>query len=140
MKDTLVSGLEYQHRFIVPESKIVRNLYPESERFQDFPEVFATGFMVGLMEWACIELMAPHLDDGEGSLGVHINVSHEAPTPPGMTVSVEVRLDTIEKRILTFAVEAHDGLDRIGRGHHQRAIILLDQFNEKVAKKAMRVV
>ena len=138
MKDTLVPGLEYRHVFAVPESKTVRNLYPESERFQEFPEVFATGFMVGLMEWACIELMAPHLDDGEGSLGIHIDVSHEAATPPGMTVTVDARLISIEKRKLTFAIEAHDGQDLIGRGGHQRAIILLDRFNAKVAEKAAK--
>ncbi|MBL6931435.1 MAG: thioesterase family protein [Rhodospirillales bacterium] len=136
MKNTLIPNLEYQHCFTIPASKIVRNLYPESELFQNFPEVFATGFMVGLMEWACIELLAPHLEDGEGSLGIHIDVSHEAATPPGMTVCVSTTLITIENRKLTFAVEAHDGQDMIGRGHHQRAVILLDRFNEKVAKKA----
>lgn len=139
MKNTLIPGLEHQHLYQVPESKMVRNLYPESERFQDFPEVFATGFMVGLMEWACIELMAPHMEDGEGSVGIHINVSHEAATPPGMTVSVEARLEAIEGRKLTFAIEAHDGLDLIGRGFHQRAVILLDRFNEKVAEKAATI-
>lgn len=138
MKSTLVPGLEYQHIFSVPESKIVRNLYPESDLFQDFPEVFATGFMVGLLEWACIELITPHLDDGEGSLGIHVDVSHEAATPPGMTVSVDVRLESIDDRKLTFAVEAHDGLDLISRGHHQRAIIGLDRFNAKVAEKSAR--
>jgi len=138
MKDTLVPGLEYRHSFTVPESKMVRNLYPESVRFQGFPEVFATGFMVGLMEWACIELMAPHLEDGEGSLGIHIDVSHEAATPPGMTVSVDARLEAVEGRKLTFAVEADDGQDLIGRGHHRRAVIDLERFNDKVAEKAAR--
>lgn len=138
MKDTLVPGLEYQHRFTIPESKIVRNLYPESDLFQDFPEVFATGFMVGLLEWACIELITPHMDDGEGSLGIHVDVSHEAATPPGMTVSVDARLEAIENQKLTFLVQAHDGLDLISRGHHQRAIINLDRFNAKVAKKSAR--
>jgi len=136
MKDTLIPGLEYRHDFTVSESKIVRNLYPESEPFQDFPEVFATGFLVGLMEWACVELIAPHLDVGEGSLGIHVDVSHDAPTPPGMTVSVSARLDEVEGRRLGFSVEAHDGVDTISRGRHQRAVILLDRFNDKVAEKA----
>ena len=52
------------------------------------PDVFATGFMVGLMEWTCVQVLEPHLDEGEGSLGVHIDVSHAA-TAPGMTVTVE---------------------------------------------------
>lgn len=139
MKDSLKPGLEYRHDFTVTDSKIVRNLYPESEPFQNFPEVFATGFLVGLMEWACVELMAPHLDDGEGSLGVHIDVSHDAPTPPGMTVSINARLDSVEGRKLGFSVEAHDGIDMISRGHHQRVVIILDKFNDKVAEKAAAV-
>ena len=49
------------------------------------PDVFATGFMVGLMEWTCIQLLEPHLDAGEGSLGVHIDVSHKSATHAGMT-------------------------------------------------------
>ncbi|MHA1597503.1 MAG: thioesterase family protein [Alphaproteobacteria bacterium] len=136
MKDSLISGLQYRHEFTVSDSKVVRNLYPESELFQNFPEVFATGFLVGLMEWACVELITPHLDDGEGSLGIHIDISHDAPTPPGMTITVSARLDFVEGRKLSFSVEAHDGVDMIGRGHHQRAIILLDKFNDKVAEKA----
>lgn len=138
MKDTMIAGLQYQHDFTVSDSKIVRNLYPESEQFQEFPEVFATGFLVGLMEWACVELIAPHLDQGEGSLGVHVDISHEAPTPPGMTVTINARLEEVEGRKLGFSVEAHDGVDMIGRGHHQRVVILLDKFNDKVAEKAAR--
>ena len=53
------------------------------------PEVFATGFMVGLMEWTCLQLLAPHLDAGEGSLGIHIDMSHQAATPPGLTITVD---------------------------------------------------
>ena len=136
MKDSLNPGLEYRHEFTVSESKIFRNLYPESEPFQSFPEVFATGFLVGLMDWACVELMAPHMDDGEGSLGIHVDISHEAPTPPGMTITVSARLDSVDGRKLGFSIEAHDGVDMIGRGHHERAVILLEKFNSKVAEKS----
>ena len=60
MKDTLKAGLTYQFRFKVPDSKTVPALYPESEAFQQMPQVLATGYMVGLMEWACIEALRPH--------------------------------------------------------------------------------
>ncbi len=136
MKETLKPGLDYRHQFLVPESKLVRNLYPEAESFQDFPEVFATGFLVGLLEWACIELIAPHLDEGEGSLGIHVDVSHQAATPPGMTITVDTTLERVEKRILTFTVQAHDGQDLICRGSHRRAIIDVQRFKAKVAEKA----
>lgn len=51
MKDSLRAGIEHEMRFVVPESKTVSNLYPESEEFGAMPEVFATGFFVGLIEW-----------------------------------------------------------------------------------------
>ena len=95
MKDTLKAGLTYQFRFKVPDSKTVPALYPESEAFQQMPQVLATGYMVGLMEWACIEALRPHLDwPREQSLGTHVDFSHLAATPPGMTVTVDVRLES----------------------------------------------
>ncbi len=70
MKDSLKPGLTHRHIFTIPESKTVPNLYPESDMFREMPVVLATGFMVGLLEWACIELLRPHLDwPAEQSLG-----------------------------------------------------------------------
>ena len=136
MKDTLKAGLTYQFRFKVPDSKTVPALYPESEAFQQMPQVLATGYMVGLMEWACIEALRPHLDwPREQSLGTHVDFSHLAATPPGMTVTVDVRLDKVEGRKLTFSVSAHDDLDKITEGRHERYIIDFARFNAKVAEK-----
>src|SRR3989339_2133693 len=81
MKETLKVGLEHVHTYRVPENKTVPHLYPEAKAFQEMPKVFATGYMVGLMEWACIEAMAPHMEPGEGSVGTLGNVSHTAGTP-----------------------------------------------------------
>ena len=139
MKDTLKAGLTYQFRFKVPDSKTVPALYPESEAFQQMPQVLATGYMVGLMEWACIEALRPHLDwPREQSLGTHVDFSHLAATPPGMTVTVDVRLDSIEGRKLTFSVSAHDGVDKITEGRHERYLIDATRFSAKVAEKTRR--
>lgn len=139
MKDTLKPGLTHQFKFEVPPTKTVPHLYPESQMFREMPEVLATGFMVGLMEWACIEALRPHLDwPEEQSLGVLVNFSHLAATPPGLTVTVDVTLDRIEGRRLTFSVSAHDGVDRIAEGTHQRVVIDRDRFNSKVAEKLQR--
>lgn len=138
MKDTLRAGLDYRLEFTVPDSKTVPNLYPESDIYQSMPEVFATGYMVGLFEWACVELMRPHLDDGEGSLGIHVDVSHEAATPPGMTVTAIATLVEVDGRKLTFEVIADDGVETIGRGRHQRMIVAWERFNAKLAEKAER--
>jgi fluoroacetyl-CoA thioesterase len=69
MKASLKPGLKRTFSFKVPMNKTVPHLYPEAGSFQAMPEVFATGFMVGLFEWVCTELLAEHLDPGEGSLG-----------------------------------------------------------------------
>jgi len=136
MKNTLQPGLAYQFKFEVPPTKTVPHLYPESEMFRQMPEVLATGFMVGLMEWACIEALRPHLDwPREQSLGVQVNFSHLAATPPGLTVTVDVRLDRIEGRKLSFSVSANDSIDKIAEGTHQRIVIDSERFNAKIAEK-----
>jgi fluoroacetyl-CoA thioesterase len=137
MKDSLQPGLTHEFRFQVPPSKTVPRLYPESELFQAMPEVFATGFMVGLFEWACVELLRPHLDwPREQSLGTHVNLSHLAATPPGFTVTVRVKLEKVEGRRLAFSIVADDGVDRISEGTHERFVIDAQKFNAKVADKA----
>ena len=104
------------------------------------PEVFATGFMVGLIEWACIKLIEPHLDwPLEQSVGTHVDLSHTAATPPGFTVTVRTRLEKVEGRKLTFMVEADDGLELIGQGIHERFVIDTARFNAKVVEKVGRL-
>ena len=136
MKPTLVAGVTYVHRFVVPVTKTVPALYPESEEFGAMPEVFATGYMVGLIEWACLRAIAAHLDAGEQTVGIHVDVSHEAATPPGLEVTVSVELVAVEGRKLAFRVEAHDGVDTIARGRHERFVIDRRRFDAKLAEKA----
>ena len=139
MKDSLKPGLTHQFRFRIPPTKTVPHLYPESEAFQQMPQVLATGFLVGLLEWACIEAIKPHLDwPREQSLGTLVNISHLAATPPGLTVTVDVKLDRVEGRKLVFALSAHDGVDRIAEGMHERFVIDAARFNDKVAEKAIK--
>lgn len=66
---------------------------------------------------------------------MHIDVSHQAATPPGLEVAVYVRLVEVDGRRLTFAVEAHDGIELISRGTHHRAVIDADRFQSKVQAK-----
>lgn len=138
MKETLKPGLKHVFAYTVPENKTVPHIYPESPEMQAMPRVFATGFMVALMEWACVQLLGPHLDDGEGSLGVHVDISHSAATPVGFTVTVEVELTELRGRKAWFHVRAHDGLDVIGEGQHARFIVEWDRFNRRIAEKAAR--
>jgi fluoroacetyl-CoA thioesterase len=136
VKESLKPGIRYVHRMIVPPSKTVPALYPESDEFLLMPEVFATGFMVGFLEWACIKAINPYLDwPNEQTVGTHINVSHEAATPPGLEVTASVELIAIDGRKLIFNVEAHDGVDSISKGQHERFIINKMKFDAKAEAK-----
>lgn len=136
MKPTLQAGLRHQFRYTVAENKTVPHLYPESESFQQMPQVLATGFMVGLMEWACIEAIKPHLDwPREQSLGTLVNFPHLAATPPGLTITVDVTLDRVDGRRLFFSVVAHDGVDRITEGSHERVVIDKEKFESRLSAK-----
>ena len=139
MKATLQRGSSHRFRYRVPKEKTVPHLYPEVADLQTMPAVFATGFMVGLMEWTCTQLLAPHLDAGEGSLGVHIDVSHTAATPPGLTVTMEAECVAVDGSRITFAVKAHDGMDAIGEGRHQRFVLAWDKFNARLDDKRARM-
>ncbi len=136
MKDTLKPGDKAQLAFRVSAEKTVPNLYPEAPEFRAMPGVFATGFMVGLMEWTCLKVLAPHLDASEGSVGVHIDVSHAAATVPGQTVTVDAECTAVNGRRVAFHVKAHDGIDVIGEGRHERMIVPWPRFIARVNDKA----
>ena len=136
MKASLKAGLTLQHQFTIPDSKTVPYLYPESDMFREMPAVLATGFMVGLIEWACIELLRPHLDwPAEQSLGTHVNFSRMAATPPSLTVTVDVKLESVEGRKVVFTAVAHDGIEPISEGTHERVIIDAQRFLTKLTAK-----
>ena len=137
MKKTLLPGIEHHFTYKTTEKKTVPALYPEANEFLVMPEVFATGFMVGLIEWTCIQAVNPFLDwPEEQTVGTHISVSHLAATPPGLEVTVKVKLVEVDGRRLVFEVEAHDGIDLITRGQHERFVINAVKFNSKIKAKA----
>ena len=137
MKQALEPGLRHTFQYRVPESKTVPHLYPEAPELKKMPTVFATGFMVGLFEWACIQAVNPFLEwPQEQTVGVEINVSHLAATPVGLTVTVQVVLQKVEGRMLHFSVMADDGIDKISEGTHKRYIIDEPKFSAKVRAKA----
>jgi fluoroacetyl-CoA thioesterase len=139
MKESLKPGIKYEHKFLVPSSKTVPALYPEAEEFLAMPEVFATGFLVGFLEWACIKCINPHIDwPKEQTVGTHINVTHQAATPPGLEVTATVELIEVDGRRLVFQVEAHDSVEVISKGRHERFIINKEKFDAKLGEKRKR--
>lgn len=136
MKDTLQKGMTSTHHYKVPAEKTVPHVFEESDLFQSMPSVFATAFMVGLMEWACMEALRSFMDDDEISLGTNICVTHTAATPPGMTVKVDVTLLDVDGPKTKWSIVARDEKDIIGEGTHERFSINKDKFKGIVAKKA----
>ena len=136
MKDTLRPGLRHVFSYRVPVHKTVPALFPEAPEFQVMPQVFATGFLVGLVEWTCIQLVNPHLDwPREQTVGTRVELSHDAPTPPGFEVRVRVRLTEVDGRRLVFDVSASDGQGAICAGRHERMVIDAARFAARLAKK-----
>lgn len=138
MKPTLQAGLEFTHRYRVPDNKTVPFVFQESDLFQNMPSVFATAFMVGLMEWACMEALRAHMEDGEISLGTAICVSHSAATPPGMEVEVQVRCLEVSGPKTKWSVIARDEQEQIGAGTHERFTLSAAKFEQIVARKRGR--
>lgn len=138
MKDTMIAGLVHETSVTVTKDLTVPEVSQHFKSFHTMPEVFATAYMVGFMELSCIELMANHLDDGEDSVGIEINVDHSAATPIGMDVTCHAKLIDVSKRILTFEVTASDEAGTIGKGIHKRAVINAQKFNQMIAEKSRK--
>ncbi len=135
MRTTLRPGLTTRMEYVVPAERTVPNLLPESEQFAGLPPVLATGYMVGIVEWTCQRAIEGHLSEGEQTLGVHVDLSHEAPTPVGGTLTVEVELTEVDRRRLTFTVHAFDEAATVCRGTHQRAVIDRARFMKKLEER-----
>lgn len=139
MKASLAPGLEVDFRHTVTDELTVPALLPGSPEFCRMPPVLATGYMVGLLEWACILAVNPHLDwPREQTVGIGVKVSHVAATPPGLCVRVRGRLEEVKGRRLVFSLKAHDGVDLIGQGTHERYVIEYEGFTAKALAKSGR--
>lgn len=100
--------------------------------------VFATPFMIALMENAAAGALLPHLAEDEGSVGTHLDVSHDAATPIGMKVWAEAEVTAVEGKKITFTVSAFDEAGPIGKGTHERFIIKPEKFLAKTQAKLNR--
>lgn len=95
--------------------------------------VFGTPFMAAMMENAALTLLQAFLEEGQGSVGTHLDISHDAPTPVGMKVWVEAEITAVSEngKMVDFAVKAWDEKGAIGSGTHTRAIIHNERFLAK---------
>jgi len=93
--------------------------------------VFSTPMMIALMEKTCRNCVKPYLEEGQETVGTHVNVSHVSSTPVGMNVRSECELIGIDRRKLTFKVAAYNEKGLIGEGLHDRFIIDVARFRDK---------
>src|SRR5919109_2490582 len=101
----------------------------------EFPPVFATARMVALMEIAGARVLQPLLGPGELSVGVTVDITHTAPTPPGAVVTATARYAGREGKLFLFEVSASDPGGEIGRGWHKRAIVTSERLQNAAAKR-----
>ena len=98
--------------------------------------VFASPMMIALMEGAAVDCVEALLPAGHESLGTHLDIIHSAATPEGLTVIATATLVSVDGRKLVFDVDAHDGVEPIGRGRHTRVIVDTARFMARLAAKS----
>jgi fluoroacetyl-CoA thioesterase len=135
VKPGLAIGAKARFSRMVAANDTVPRLFDDATVMAGMPDVLATARMVGLMEWACVEQIAPYYEAGECSLGIHVDVSHVAPTAPGMLVTVDSEVTAIDGKFLWFKVTARDAAGLIGEGRHQRALVDAEKFSAKAEAK-----
>ena len=126
-------GLQEEKSFAVDEAVTARHIGSGSLR------VLATPAMIGFMERVSHELIAARLPEGLSSVGVVVEVRHLAATPIGARVRIVSTVEAVEGRRVTLKVEAWDGEEKVGEGTHQRAIIDLQRFLDRLEQKSQRL-
>lgn len=132
----LQPGITFEWQYTVPARAAVPQIYNDTAFCRDMPNVLATGYMVGMMELACVHGIMPYVDwPREQSLGTMVSFRHLAPTAPGMTLRIRGEVTAVEGRRISFRVEAWDDVERVCEGTHERHLIDPQRFNDKVAQK-----
>jgi len=98
-------------------------------------DVFATPMMIALMEQAACECIAANLETGQTSVGTQINVAHTAASPLGVVISATAKITAVDGRKISFMITAHDGVNEIGNGTHERFIIDAERFMNKLGQR-----
>ncbi len=127
--ESLAVGMQGTEVVVVRDELTVRHHLPT------MPAVYGTPMMIYLMEVAAANAIHPHLPEGWVSVGAEVNIRHLAATPVGRAVTATGTVTAINERLVSFRVEAHDGVRRIGEGTHVRGVIDLKKFEERLAKE-----
>ncbi len=132
MKASLQAGVSAVKRIVVERDRTIGFMGEDAS-------VYATPALVSDIEYACRDLILGHLDAGEDTVGIEVAVKHLAPTLPGMTVEITVRITAVEGRKVTLEATAKDELEEIGTGTHSRFVVDVAKTVERLKRKAAKL-
>jgi fluoroacetyl-CoA thioesterase len=128
MKPSLKPGVSAAREVTVDEPRCIGFMGKEAA-------VYATPRMVSDVEYTCRDMLLEYLDAGEDSVGAHVSIDHLAPTPMGLSVTVQVRVAEIDRRKVVFEFSVKDPLEEVGRGKHVRFVVETAKTRERLAAK-----
>jgi fluoroacetyl-CoA thioesterase len=128
MKASLKAGIATSKTVAVDDSRCIGFMGKEAA-------VYATPRMVSDVEYTCRDMLLEHLDAGEDSVGAHVTIDHLAPTPMGLSVSIEVRVAEVDRRKVVFDFSVKDPVEEVGRGRHVRFVVDTAKTRERLAAK-----
>jgi predicted thioesterase len=128
MKSSLKAGLTHSRTVEVDESRCIGFMGREGM-------VYATPRMVSDVEYSCRDFLLAHLDAGEDSVGAHVSIDHLAPTPLGLSATIELRVAEVDRRKVVFEFSVKDPLEEVGRGRHVRFVVETAKTRERLAAK-----
>jgi len=130
VKVSLKPGLQFTKAVTVDEARCISFMGREGM-------VYATPRMVSDVEYACRDFLLQHLDPGEDSVGAHVSIDHLAATPMGLKVTIEARVEEVDRRKVVFDFSVKDPVEEVGRGKHIRfAVQTAKTFDRLKAKRA----
>jgi len=128
VKPTLTKDLSFSKSVLVDESRCIGFMGKEGM-------VYATPRMVSDVEYTCRDFLLQHLDPGEDSVGAHVSIDHLAATPMGLKVTIEARVEEVDRRKVVFGFSVKDPVEQVGRGKHIRFVVETAKTRERLAAK-----
>ena len=128
MKASLKAGLEAKKSIVVDESRCIGFMGKEGA-------VYATPRMVSDVEYTCRDFLLAHLDPGEDSVGAHVSIDHLAATPMGLAVTIEIKVEEVDRRKVVMSFSVSDSVEQVGRGKHVRFVVETAKTRERLAAK-----
>lgn len=128
MKSTLAPGAHRTQTLTVDDARAIDFL-------GDRMRVYSTPSIVHDVEYACFYLIAEHLDEGESSLGVHVEIEHLGGSPIGAEIRIEVEIVAVDERKITLEAQVHDAVELVAQGHHTRVVVDTDRYARRFERK-----